>query len=394
MTHNEQEKVGICLSGGGFRAALFHLGALRRLNELGILSQADIITSVSGGSVFAAHLATKIPEGWPKSGISDWEFLVSVPFREFTSRDLSNGAILKRLWPWNWFRPDTSVRELARRYRERLTGLRLVKLPKRPDFVFCATDMAFAVNWVFQRERMGSYKVGYAEPPPTRYLVADAVAASSALPPFFNPLRIDGATGFTHGDAPKGERAMALQDLRLTDGGFYDKLGLEPVWKECDYVLASDGGSSFKVAPYRGPIRRLYRYLAVMERQAGALRRSRLISKFKRKPPTLKGAYWSVNNWCTQYPDWKKVHKADPDARPSYRKQLVRNRIANIRTDMNAFTEAESCVLENHGYLLAAAAIESYAKELDVLGGELILSVPHPDWMDEKRVREALANSA
>src|SRR5438552_1583288 len=47
----------LCLSGGGFRAALFHLGALRRLNELGILSRIDTITSVSGGSIIAAHLA-------------------------------------------------------------------------------------------------------------------------------------------------------------------------------------------------------------------------------------------------------------------------------------------------------------------------------------------------
>src|SRR6266581_394163 len=31
--------IGLCLSGGGFRASLFHLGALRRLNELGILAR-------------------------------------------------------------------------------------------------------------------------------------------------------------------------------------------------------------------------------------------------------------------------------------------------------------------------------------------------------------------
>src|SRR5512143_1143497 len=54
--------IGLCLSGGGFRATLFHLGALRRLNELCILSFPDFrtVTSVSAGSIPAAALATAI----------------------------------------------------------------------------------------------------------------------------------------------------------------------------------------------------------------------------------------------------------------------------------------------------------------------------------------------
>ncbi|WHZ16049.1 MAG: hypothetical protein OJF52_002897 [Nitrospira sp.] len=44
----------LALSGGGFRATAFHLGVLKRLNELGLLRQVDIISSVSGGSIAAA----------------------------------------------------------------------------------------------------------------------------------------------------------------------------------------------------------------------------------------------------------------------------------------------------------------------------------------------------
>ena len=49
--------IGLCLSGGRFRASLFHLGALRRLNERGILARKDFrtIASVSGGSITAAR---------------------------------------------------------------------------------------------------------------------------------------------------------------------------------------------------------------------------------------------------------------------------------------------------------------------------------------------------
>src|SRR5688572_21072574 len=57
-----QPGLAIALSGGGFRAMLFHAGALLRLNELGLLSRAARISSVSGGSIAAAFLASRWSE--------------------------------------------------------------------------------------------------------------------------------------------------------------------------------------------------------------------------------------------------------------------------------------------------------------------------------------------
>ncbi|MEI6503809.1 MAG: patatin-like phospholipase family protein, partial [Armatimonadota bacterium] len=51
--------VALCLSGGGYRATLFHAGALWRLNELGYLPKLDRISSVSGGSVTAGLLGAR-----------------------------------------------------------------------------------------------------------------------------------------------------------------------------------------------------------------------------------------------------------------------------------------------------------------------------------------------
>ena len=51
--------IGLALSGGGFRATLFHLGSLIRLNELGLLSQIDSISAVSGGSILSGLLASR-----------------------------------------------------------------------------------------------------------------------------------------------------------------------------------------------------------------------------------------------------------------------------------------------------------------------------------------------
>src|SRR5262245_40233407 len=54
-----QAGIGLCLSGGGYRAMLFHLGALGRLNDAGFLCKLDRISSVSGGSITAGMLGLK-----------------------------------------------------------------------------------------------------------------------------------------------------------------------------------------------------------------------------------------------------------------------------------------------------------------------------------------------
>jgi NTE family protein len=235
--------VALCLSGGGFRAALFHLGALRRLNELGILSTIDTITSVSGGSITAAHLGTRLTP-WPPAGTvaPNWDAQIVTPFREFTAKDLRTGAILRRAWPWNWFDSTTGVKALEEAYESRLTSMQLPNLPLRPRFVFCATDMAYGVNWVFERARVGDYQAGYLSPSPD-WPLARAVAASSCFPPVFDPLPIElDPKQLVGGDAPVGsERDARIKGLRLTDGGVYDNMGLEPHQELCGAVHCRDG---------------------------------------------------------------------------------------------------------------------------------------------------------
>src|SRR6185369_8540982 len=48
--------IGLALSGGGFRATLFHLGVIAFLRDAGKLSEVTYITSVSGGSILSAHV--------------------------------------------------------------------------------------------------------------------------------------------------------------------------------------------------------------------------------------------------------------------------------------------------------------------------------------------------
>ena len=79
LPKEQRHGVALCFSGGGYRASLFHLGATRRLNEVGLLSNVDTFTSVSGGSIFAsliAGYAVRRPDAWsqrsaPVSGYDD-----------------------------------------------------------------------------------------------------------------------------------------------------------------------------------------------------------------------------------------------------------------------------------------------------------------------------------
>ena len=53
---NAQKRIGLALSGGGFRAAAFHLGVFRQLQTQGLLWKLDLLTCVSGGSIAGAFL--------------------------------------------------------------------------------------------------------------------------------------------------------------------------------------------------------------------------------------------------------------------------------------------------------------------------------------------------
>lgn len=86
------------LSGDGFRAALFHLGALRRVNELGLLASVGRIGAVSGGAVAAALLATRIH--WPFQGAyPEWEEAVAEPLRELAAVGAAANSHQRRPFP-------------------------------------------------------------------------------------------------------------------------------------------------------------------------------------------------------------------------------------------------------------------------------------------------------
>ena len=192
--------LALCLSGGGFRALLFHLGALRRLNELGVLARVDTLSATSGGSILAARLATLIAKEPTKKAAftpEAWDELVQAPLLALTREDLQRGFRTLQLLARNLFRPHARVEALAKRYEEILTPLKLRDLPPAPRFVFCATDFLRSVPWTFERDRMEIASSGghpLPRPPPSRAPLPPrpAFRAPSALSrrrstPLFSP---------------------------------------------------------------------------------------------------------------------------------------------------------------------------------------------------------------
>jgi NTE family protein len=230
-----EQGIGIALSGGGFRAMLFHAGALARLNELGLLSKAKRISSVSGGSITSGHLALS----WSALGAADangmfgnFKPIVVDPLLAFSRQKIDVVDALTGLLPWT-----SAAQQVAASYDKHLFGdsnKTLQDTPDTPRFVFCATNLQTGVLWRFSKPYAGDYLVGRLDRPKTR--IADAVAASLAFPPILSPfiLTVPGGSFANWPSGPSlspseidGFRSRAV----LTDGGVYDNHGIEPIVK-------------------------------------------------------------------------------------------------------------------------------------------------------------------
>src|SRR4051812_7866661 len=110
--------VALCLSGGGYRAMLFHVGALWRLNQLGYLPTLDRVSSVSGGSITAATLG----RNWGRlqldaNGVAQaFAPEVVAPLRRLASTTIDTGSVLGGI-----LQPGKTVAEkVADAYRKHL----------------------------------------------------------------------------------------------------------------------------------------------------------------------------------------------------------------------------------------------------------------------------------
>ena len=335
-----EDGVGLAVSGGGYRAMLFHLGALLRLLELDLLKGLKRISSVSGGSITCAKLALE----WP--GIDGRDaFLARVvqPIRALAGVTIDVPSVLGGI-----LLPGNVSGRISNAYRKHLFGdATLQDLPDEPRFVINASNIETGTLWRFSRPYMRDYRVGSVEKP--KVSLADAVAASSAFPPFLSPFVLDvDAESFDH--VEPGVDPAFLDRISLTDGGVYDNLGLETVWKRYRTVLVSDSAGLLdaNASPPADWARLSKRVVEMIRRQAAALRRKPLIASYQDGRRT--GAYWGIGTDIARY------GLADALEAPLARTR----RLAATPTRLKRLDSERQERLINWGYAVCDAAVRRY----------------------------------
>ena len=237
--------IALCLSGGGYRAMLFHVGTLWRLYETGILAKIDRISSVSGGSITAGVLGLSWSELNFTASTVKTEFVPKIvdSIRRLAGETVDASAVIGGI-----LLPGSVSDRVRAAYRKHLFGDKTLRdLPADPPrFVINATNVQSGALWRFMRPYMRDWRVGEVEEPTVS--LATAVAASSAFPPVLSPLvlELDGGA-FTPKSGHDLQREPFTTRVVLTDGGVYDNLGLETAYKRYETILVSDAGGKEKL---------------------------------------------------------------------------------------------------------------------------------------------------
>lgn len=385
-------QVGLALSGGGFRATLFHLGVVRALRDLGLLSDVRNICSVSGGSVLAAHLVLN----WSRYTGSIDEFeSATAEIIEFVQKDV-RGRILRRL-PQLLFtkqllrvlRPlvrifgtkalNTSFDELYARqsvtgsleqyykqlYKDAyLTDLNPTKSPDIPKLYILATNLNMADLCWFSDEGFTWDTTNTAKGGDITIPVAKAVAASSAFPGFFPPAVITREMlGLSH-------QELSDSVLYITDAGVYDNLGISHFIRllakadtALDHVIVSDATGAIdwtndrRVSRLQGTA---WRTIEII------MQRARQLQEEAANPVTF--SFVRISD-----------HLVNSALMPQAIHRSLQAQLRFVRTDLDYFSLFEVHCLVQHGYSVARQVIlnnPAFSQSDPVNNAEIC----NPDW--------------
>lgn len=247
-------RIGLALSGGGIRAAVFHLGVLKHLAEQGLLERVTQISTVSGGSLMVGAVFSSAGGRWPSSA----EFLEAVypSVREtlvsgdlFSFGALGIGGLVRENVGILFRRANILARLLRRRWG---ISLKLSDLPQEPAWHINTTCLETGKNWRFTRGAMGDWQFGRHYSPEVG--VAEAIAASAAVPYVIGALKLPlPEHGWWQTDPATKEPIRQTKPssgaVRLWDGGAYENMALEPLYKpmeglqDCEVLLRSDASA-------------------------------------------------------------------------------------------------------------------------------------------------------
>lgn len=283
------KKIGLALSGGGYRAAAYHIGTLRALHQLGILDKVDVISSVSGGSITAAYyalnkdnyedfekqfikklskgvlwssflylglvglllMATSVAMGYliaylaaiffqnqpifwgicaALGGVITF-FLLLIFSLKYSFVTLPTSKLISCLYNKVFFKKKT-----------------LSDLPDSPSLCINSTNIATQLPFYFSKTTMGEYVYHVRDKSifnAAHFPIANAVMASSCVPYGFTPITID--KKYLREEYDKCSNKPEAP--KLIDGGVYDNQGAHKLSQNkskfhTDFIIVSDAGNS------------------------------------------------------------------------------------------------------------------------------------------------------
>ncbi|TDX11230.1 patatin-like phospholipase family protein [Flavobacterium sp. S87F.05.LMB.W.Kidney.N] len=276
----EKFKIGLALSGGGYRAAAFHLGVFRKLNEMKILENLDVISTISGGSIIGTYYALnkgdfenfeksftqKLQKSCIRKILLSTRFLTTsiillgyVSFLLFDPLNLQLPkwlvnclllvlVVLLFIFPFKIF-PLTKLKIKA--YKSIFFGKSTISdLPSKPLLAINATNLSTGTLFTFSRRKCSDSSYEYIKDGGkpigfncSKMPVAIAVASSTCVPVPFGPVEIDRIYF-------ESEKDKFRVKPKLIDGGLYDNQGIHKLTQKnstysCDILIVSDGSQPF-----------------------------------------------------------------------------------------------------------------------------------------------------
>jgi predicted acylesterase/phospholipase RssA len=406
----KQERLGLGLSGGGFRSALFHIGVLAGLAEKDTLRDIEIISCVSGGSIIGAFYYLKLKqllESKTDDEITqqdyinlvtsiELDFLKAVQknirvrlltnifqnFKMLVGKQYSRSHRLGELYETHFYNPilfanpkctdaiymnDLSINPKNHENFD-IYNDNWKRKNKIPRLILNATTVNTGHNWQFTTTWMGEpptyisdnfdvkprMRRMYYQDAPNEYKkfrLGYAVAASSCVPVLFEPLLLKGL----YKDV----------DLELIDGGVHDNQGIASILEqECNAIIVSDGSAQMpdNTKGNANEVSLFFRVDAILQER---LRETQLLDLKSRQYTSSVNNLQIVHlkNGLTQLPiSW--VNCTDVNRGVLFDNEIeeenalleyglmkkIQKLLSEVRTDLDSFNDMEAYALMFSGY--------------------------------------------
>lgn len=370
--HADRLKIGLALSGGGVRATVFHLGLLGRLAAEQMLERVTFISTVSGGSLGTGLVYSLAGNQWPTSQKYTEEVAPQAKHL-LTSKSIQTDLIYRTLTrPWHLFRGRAKLVSESVQHSWGVTGL-LTDLPLVPRWIINATAYESGSNWRFMPQRMGDYKLNYVQHPPV--LIADAVAASAAFPGLIGylALKTDNYEWVRYLN-PTGEETEPIEPrtsmIHLWDGGVYDNLGTEALFKMhqglrngINFLIVSDASGELRAEEFSLFYKRVLRLVGVAMEQVRSLRSRAIVSYFQRNPQS--GVYLRIGNsadYILRY--WKMAGETSTTITHNCLPASEAIGVAQMPTTLRRLTTHQYERLYRHGWEVADCTLVTHCPDL------------------------------